>query len=580
MAKGYRPVNRDQLMLLPADMREWLPAGHAVHVVIEAVVHHLDTSAFHAGRKTGGPGAAGYDPDMLVAVLAWAYAHQVTSSRRIEQLCRTDVAFRLICGGNFPDHVTIHDFRAAFPDAAARFFAEVLVLCARLGMGKLGVVALDGMKIAASASMSANRTEDRLAKLAAETVARHGQDDAAEDALFGPGTAGDEIPAWSPRDRASRVAAAAASLRADREAAEAEAARQAADYLKAAEAGQAGAGRVPDAARVRAAELRVARAEAAQAAKIEAWEQQRQAEEQAGTRRKGPGGRKPPSPPGEHFTVRRARQALDRARAAEAARRDAPAPEPGPAPVRNLTDPDSRLMPVRGGGFIQGYNTQNLTSQDGLIIGTALTQDPADTTWLAPMLDRLAHAAALITAHRTAAGHRAPQPASGDPGPGYQPPPPDDSPAPPPSPVGLLLADAGYCSEHNISAPGPPRLIAVAKHRDLEKAAASPEPPAGPRPRASTVIADMRARLQTEAGITAYRQRSHQAETPHGHIKHNMNYRQLPVRGKTKATADWTFTTATHNLFKAITTGHLTLTALSQLRDRSTYPLATPYQPA
>src|SRR6185437_15732922 len=63
MAKGYRPVNRDQLMLLPADMREWLPAGHAVHVVIEAVVHHLDTSAFHAGRKTGGPGAAGYDPD-------------------------------------------------------------------------------------------------------------------------------------------------------------------------------------------------------------------------------------------------------------------------------------------------------------------------------------------------------------------------------------------------------------------------------------------------------------------------------------------------------------------------------------
>ena len=96
---------------------------------------------------------------MLAAVLVWAYAHGVTSSREIERLCGTDVAFRVICAGNVPDHVTFAPFRGDFPGAVAGFFAQVLVLCARLGMGRLGMVALDGMKIAASASKAANRTD-------------------------------------------------------------------------------------------------------------------------------------------------------------------------------------------------------------------------------------------------------------------------------------------------------------------------------------------------------------------------------------------------------------------------------------
>ena len=425
MAKDYRPVNRDQLWLLPPDPREWLPADHPVHVVIEAVEHHLDTSAFHAGRRTGGPGAAGYDPDMLVTVLVWAYANGIITSRRIEQLCRTDLAFRLICAGNFPDHVTFAEFRRQFPEAAASFFAEVLALCARLGMGKLGVVTLDGTKITANASKSANRTGEHLAKLAEDTVARHGDADADEDALFGD-AAGDEVPApaWSPRDRGQRIAAAAASLRAEREAAEAERERQASQYLQAAETGEPLPGRAPDTARVRAAELRVTQAEAAQAAKVAAWQQQRDAEDAGGTRRKGPGGRKPPSPPQDHFTVRRARAALDQARAAETARQDQDNKKPGPAPVRNITDPDSRLMPVRGGGFIQGYNAQNAVSEDLLVIGDDVTDDTTDTGSYEPMLDRIAHAEDIITAHRAAAGHPAPAPpaAGGAPATGPRPP--------------------------------------------------------------------------------------------------------------------------------------------------------------
>jgi transposase len=219
MAKGYRPVDRDQPFLFPPDMREWLPPDHPVWLVIRAVGEHMDTSAFHAGRKTGGAGAAGYDPDMLVTVLVWAYAHGVRSSREIERLCGTDVAFRVICAGNLPDHATFARFRGDFPGAVASFFAEVLRLCARLGMGKLGTVALDGMKIAANASKPANRTEGKLAE---QAVAAHAAADQAEDALFGAGRRGDEVPpeARRPRRRDERIAAALASLRAEREAAE------------------------------------------------------------------------------------------------------------------------------------------------------------------------------------------------------------------------------------------------------------------------------------------------------------------------------------------------------------------------
>jgi transposase len=84
MAKRYRPVDRDQPFLFPPGMRDWLPPGHPAWLVITVVEDHLDTSAFHALRRTGRAGTAGYDPDMLVTVLVWAYAHQVTSSRRVQ----------------------------------------------------------------------------------------------------------------------------------------------------------------------------------------------------------------------------------------------------------------------------------------------------------------------------------------------------------------------------------------------------------------------------------------------------------------------------------------------------------------
>ena len=93
MAKGYRPVDRDQRFLMPPDMREWLSADHPVWLVI-AAIGQIDTSAFHRHRRTGGVGRAGYHPDMLLTLLVWAWSQGVRSSRRIERSCEQDVAFR------------------------------------------------------------------------------------------------------------------------------------------------------------------------------------------------------------------------------------------------------------------------------------------------------------------------------------------------------------------------------------------------------------------------------------------------------------------------------------------------------
>jgi transposase len=586
MAKGYRPVDRDQPFLFAPDMREWLPADHPVWLVIRAVDEHMDTSAFHARRKTGGAGTAGYDPDMLVTVLVWAYAHKVTSSREIERLCGTDVAFRVICAGNRPDHVTFARFRGDFPEATGEFFAQVLVLCARLGMGKLGTVALDGMKIAGNASKAANRTEEGLARLARETVAAHAAADAAEDELFGEGRRGDEVPeeAWRPRSRDSRIAAAMASLKADREAAEAAEEARAQAYRARRAAGER-AGCPPASAAVAEAQENLARVRAARAAELADLEERYA----AGQPRRGR-----PAGVDDHCRVRQAQAKVEaaKARAAEAERKAAEreANRKGPGPVRNLTDPDSRLMPVRGGGFLQGYNTQNMTSEDGLIIATELTDDPVDFAWFEPMTSKAEQAAALIEANRPASPVQEPGPASPapEPGPGGPvqepgpaspvPEPGPASPAPEPGPggpapepgpggqdggIGLVLADAGYCSEGNLTSPGPDRLIATGKGRDLEKAARAPDSQSPGRGGPATQA--MRERLKTPDGIAAYRQRGHIAETPHGHIKHNMGIRHLSVRGKPKASAEWEFICAVHNLFKALSTGHLTGDALAAL---------------
>jgi len=222
MAKRFRPVPRDQLFLLPPDMGEWLPAGHLAWFVID-LAGTLDLARFAARPGRSLAGRPGYDPAVLLGLLVYGYATGVRSSRAIERACWQDVAFRVICAQDVPDHATIARFRRehfADPEAMAGLFAQVLATAAEAGLGRLGLIALDGTKIAGSASRQANRGEDTLAEMAAAILAEAEQADAAEDALFGAAR-GDEVPAElaDPVTRREQILAAHAVTRARREAA-------------------------------------------------------------------------------------------------------------------------------------------------------------------------------------------------------------------------------------------------------------------------------------------------------------------------------------------------------------------------
>jgi hypothetical protein len=321
------------------------------------------------------------------------------------------------------------------------------------------------------------------------------------------------------------------------------------------------AGPPPAGTAVALAEARVAREIAAQQAKCEEWERRA-----AAGLKPGKGGR--PVPPELYCRVRQAQDKLAAARVREekAASKAAARQERAAVIVRNITDPDSRLMLTRDGKQ-QCYNGQQVTSRDLLVIATELTDDPTDMAWFEPMMAQAEEAAALILAHQPPAP-AAPAPAGGDTG---------DPPPGTASGIGQALADAGYLSRHNLTCPGPDRLIATGKRRDLEQAArdstaASPGgADGGPDDDADDdVITAMAARLATGDGIAAYRQRGHIAETPHGDIKHNMGFRQLSLRGKRKAAAEWKFACAVRNLRTAISSGHLTLQALADLAPRGT----------
>jgi transposase len=160
MPQNFVACDREQELLLPPSLREWLPEDHLAWLVLEAV-GELDLTAFYRAYRDDGHGRAALDPAMMVALLLYAYAIGVRSSRAIERRCREDVAFRVIAANQVPDHATIARFRARHEHAIAELFAQVLGLCARAGLVQLGVVAVDGTKIAAAATHHATRSYGR-----------------------------------------------------------------------------------------------------------------------------------------------------------------------------------------------------------------------------------------------------------------------------------------------------------------------------------------------------------------------------------------------------------------------------------
>jgi len=189
MSPNFLPCERDQQLLMPTDLREWLPEDHLAWFVLDTVAE-LDLEPFYRAYRDDGWGRAAHDPGMMVALSLYAYATGERSSRRIERRCQEDVAYRVITANRAPDHATIARFRARHAELLAELFGQILGLCARAGLVSVGTIALDGTRIAANAADSANRSYSQLATEILEEAARV---DAEEDARFGD-RRGDELP--------------------------------------------------------------------------------------------------------------------------------------------------------------------------------------------------------------------------------------------------------------------------------------------------------------------------------------------------------------------------------------------------
>ena len=235
MGKSFLPDDVNQSLLFPPSLHDWLREGHLARFL---VVSALDLSAIYASYEAGdGRGLSAYAPAMMLRVLLYGYATGVYSSRKMEAKTYDDVAFRYLSADAHPDHATLAAFRKRHLEALAGLFTQALLLCEKAGLVKLGHVSIDGTKIKANAgkhkAMSYARmgeTEQRL-KAEIEALLQQAEDvDAAEDARYGKGQRGDELPAELARreSRLKKIAWAKAELeqeareKAERERSEAE----------------------------------------------------------------------------------------------------------------------------------------------------------------------------------------------------------------------------------------------------------------------------------------------------------------------------------------------------------------------
>ncbi len=202
MSQNFLSCDREQELLLPPSLREWLAEDHLAWFVLDAV-QVMDLGDFYGAYRTDGWGRAAHEPGMMVVLLLYAYAVGERSSRAIERRCHEDVAFRVICANRIPDHTTIARFRVRHERALAETFTSVLALCAKAGLVSVGTVALDGTLIAGNASRAATRTHAAIREEVEQILAEAGQADAAEDAAHGEAR-GDELPEQLA-DRRSRI---------------------------------------------------------------------------------------------------------------------------------------------------------------------------------------------------------------------------------------------------------------------------------------------------------------------------------------------------------------------------------------
>jgi transposase len=331
MSKTFRAWDVDQVWLLPPSVHDFVPTGHPAHLVRELVRAELDLAAIFEPYEREDRGQPPYHPAMMVALLLYAYTQGVYASRKIARACEERLDVMAVTGMQRPDFRTISDFRKRHLEALTGLFVQVLRLCRKAGLVKLGHVALDGTKLAANASkhkaMSYGRMARAEAALAAEVagwLARAEREDAADDAAHGPEKRGDELPDWV-KDKQARLE----HIRAAQAALEAEA--RADPPPEDAEPGPSSG--MSDRGRPRRLPARV--------------------------------GERGPNP-------------------ALSGQSDGAPPARA---QRNFTDPDSRVLKTRD-GFVQGYNGQlAVDTAQQIIVAQRLTTNGSDQAGLVPLLE-------------------------------------------------------------------------------------------------------------------------------------------------------------------------------------------------
>jgi transposase len=334
MAQNFIACDREQPFLLPPNIREWLPEEHLAWFVIDAV-GVMDTAAFYAAYRSDGHGRAAYEPAMMIALLLYCWSRGVRSARRIERACVEDVACRVIAAHQRPDHATIARFVVRHERALGELFGEVLVLCADAGLASVGVIAIDGTKVAANANRDRTMDYEQLAKaIVQEQIAT----DAADDELHGAAR-GDELPPELTRSKGRQAWLREAKRRLDERRAEE-------------------ANPIP---RSRPERLKDAK---------------RRLQDELATEQRA----------NEAYEAYRARGV------GRTGRRFSPAatPKPYTPPATpggkvNITDPDSKLVKSMR-GWIQGYNAQAVCNDQHLIVAAEVMTASPDFGHLGPML--------------------------------------------------------------------------------------------------------------------------------------------------------------------------------------------------
>jgi len=493
--KTFRPWLPGQVWLLPPSPIDWLPVNHLVFFLID-LIDQLDLDPIlRIYRQKDARGEKAYDPRMMVVLLLYGYCVGLASSRKIEKACSEDLAFRVLSGNQQPDHTRISEFRRKHLQILEGLFVQVLQLCQKAGLVKLGHVALDGTKVEANASKHKAMSHERMEKSEAqlrqemrELLRKAELIDAQEDSQYGKSKRGDELPQELERraERLEKIRQAKAELEAEAAASQARKRQQQAEQAAKAAAEAAAAAEAEEKERKRRrAERMQQRADAAKDLAIAKAQAAGLSEPELGPR--GP---------------------LDLP--ARGLPTDAGG-NPKAKAQRNFTDPDSHIM-KGADGYIQGYNAQAaVDAEHQIIVAIGVSNQAPDAEHFKPMLER-------IKANTGALPEK-------------------------------ISADTGFCSEANLEhceQHGLDAYIPTAR----QKHGAKPRPSRGPAPKDLNARGRMERKLRSKDGKEVYAQRKAIVEPVFGQTKEARGLRRFLLRGLEKVNGEWSLMCIGHNLLK------------------------------